>query len=263
MSEQERKVREAQKKVDDLRTALHLAPPAGENAPSPLISAETLRRIEGLRLESQAELVREQALLNQLKTLSLAQLVQAIPTTGVQDALLVSLTEQLNVAEQKLVSLKKEYGPEHPELIKVASQVEDLNRKIKERAAGYLAGLEVKVAALTQSLVDINQCLEEAKRRDVEQAKQNRPYWEARRDLEDLERYRQVLFVKLASERTDLTLPRRASVELVEEAVAPSRPVSPNQPRAVALMASGLLLALMGSLLIRAGRPPAVVLKPA
>ena len=267
-TEQERKVREAQKKVDDLRASLRIPAatgfsdgPAGENAPPFTLSAETVRRIESLRIESQAELVREQTLLNQLKSLPLAQLAQALPATGVQDPLLLSLSEQLNLAEQKLVALKKEYGPAHPECLKVASQVEDLNQKIKERAAGFLTGKETKVAALKQSLQELNARFDEARQRDLELAKQSQPYWAAKRDLEELERFRQVLFVKLASERIDMTLPRSPNVELVDEAVAPAQPVAPNQPRAAALLATGMLLGLLGVFMIKASHKP--VLTPA
>jgi len=41
----------------------------------------------------------------------------ALPTAA-PDTLLSSLLEQLNMAEQKLVIVQKDYGQEHPEVIK-------------------------------------------------------------------------------------------------------------------------------------------------
>ena len=82
-------------------------------APAPLMSAETCASIEGMRIESQAEYVRQQTLLNRLKKikdeLGPEGLAQAIPTAA-PDPLLSSLLEQLVMAEQKLVTLQKEYG---------------------------------------------------------------------------------------------------------------------------------------------------------
>jgi Mg-chelatase subunit ChlD len=71
---QDEKVREAQKKVDDLRDKLNISDgiASGDGA-SPLMSAETLRHLEGLRIERKAELVREQTLVDRLKELGKEQ----------------------------------------------------------------------------------------------------------------------------------------------------------------------------------------------
>jgi uncharacterized protein involved in exopolysaccharide biosynthesis len=53
---------------------------------------------------------------------------------------------------------------------------------------------------------------------------------EAGRRLEDLQRFGQVLFTKLAAERTDLSLPATTMVEIVDTAVPGVRPVRPNKP---------------------------------
>src|ERR1035441_6656220 len=81
---------------------------------SPSITGDTLRKLESLRIESQAEHDRQQALLDRLKRLGKELgpegLAQAIPT-AVPDTLLSTLLEHLDTAEQQLASLSKEYGP--------------------------------------------------------------------------------------------------------------------------------------------------------
>ena len=135
-AEQETKIRQAQQEVDDLRLKLKIPDAiANENAPTMLMTAETLRRIEANRIEKTGELVSQETLLKRLKELSPEQLTQALPNT-VQDSgitMLVSLLENKTLAEQRLVSLRKEYGPDHSEVQKISSQVEDLNKKISER----------------------------------------------------------------------------------------------------------------------------------
>jgi hypothetical protein len=84
-------------------------------------------------------------------------------------------------------------------------------------------------------------------------ANQVRPYFEAKRDLEELQRFRQVLDMKLASEKVELDLPKTTMVEIIDQAAPALRPVSPNLPRALALIAFGVLLDIAGFRLL-AGR---------
>ncbi len=236
LDERQAKVVEAQKKVDDLREKLKISDAmAAGDTPTILFSAETLRRFETLRIESQAELAREQTLLDQLKVLSVDQLAQAIPSTGIQDQLLTSLLEQKTLAEQKLVSLKKEYGPENTEVTKVSSQVEDLNGKIKERVTGFLTGLETKVAGMKQSLAELKKSVEDAQQNDINKATESRPYWEAKRELEEAQSFRRVIDQKILMERTDLMLPKSSMVEIVDKAVPALRPYRPNKTLNISL----------------------------
>src|ERR1039457_5108265 len=111
LTEQEEKVKKAQQHVDDLRVQLNISDAmASGEGPSSLMSADTLRRSEGLRVESEAEYVRQVTLLDRLKSLGaergLEGLAQAIPTAA-PDAGLSSLLDQLTMAEQRLVTDRK------------------------------------------------------------------------------------------------------------------------------------------------------------
>ena len=68
------------------------------------------------------------------------------------------------MAEQKLVSLKKEFGEQYSEVQKVSGQVEDLKTKIKDRVNGILLGLQARVASLKQGLDILTQEVESANR---------------------------------------------------------------------------------------------------
>jgi uncharacterized protein involved in exopolysaccharide biosynthesis len=183
-----------------------------------------------------------------------------ILTVGIQDNQLASLSESLALVEQKLVSLQKELGPENTEYLKAAAQQEDLRRKIRTRTRGILMGLQAKVESTGEGLTALNDAVAHAQASDLEQANRSRPYFEAKRDLEELIRFRQILQTKIAMERTDIQLPEDR-VEIVEEAVPPIQAIVPNRPRAFALLSMGLLLALTGWFLTRAGRPGIVVAK--
>jgi succinoglycan biosynthesis transport protein ExoP len=232
LAEVAREVQKAQKKVDDLRVELKIPDAlAAGDTPTPMLSTETLREIEKIRIETQAGLVREKTLLEKLKPLAAnpEALAQAIPTTGVLDPLLNSYLENLALVEQKLVSLNKQFGPAHSEVVSASAQVEDLKAKVKGRVVGFLAGLEVKVASLEGSLKDLENEVEKAKQTDITQAGTSRPYWEAKRTLEELMRFRQMLYVKMENETTDLKLPKTSMVEIVDTAKPSIKPFRPNR----------------------------------
>ena len=54
------------------------------------------------------------------------------------------------------------------------------------------------------------------------------PYFEAKRQLEELQRFRQILDTKITSEKIDVELPRTGMVEIVDKAGVPQRPQSPS-----------------------------------
>ena len=83
--EQESKVKEAQRRVDTLRKDLEISDvDASGTSPSPLLEAETLRRLEGLRIESQTRYDSEEKLLQELKSKSRGDLRKVLPT-AIQD----------------------------------------------------------------------------------------------------------------------------------------------------------------------------------
>ena len=228
----EEEVEKAQQNVDDLRIKLKISDQmAAADGPSILQSSEELRRIAGLRIETAAEVSRQRTLLEKLKTLSDTpeELAQAIPTTGVADQLLTMLLQDLAIAEQKLVSLNREYGPENSEVVKVSAQVEDLKTKVKNRVVGFIRGLDAKVVSLEASLKDMENDVEKAKNTDIEMATASRPYFEAKRKLEQTLRARQMLYDKLAYEKTELELPKTSMVEIVEYAKPSLTATSPKK----------------------------------
>src|SRR5437879_2343519 len=98
--EQQVKIRHAQNKMDDLRTTLGISDPFGSEVTPPMImTAETVRRLESLRIEKESQFMTEDTLIGGLKSLSRTELRQAIPS-AVPDPQLNSLMEQLSLAEQ-------------------------------------------------------------------------------------------------------------------------------------------------------------------
>src|SRR5438445_250981 len=68
-----------------------------------------------------------------------------------------------------------------------------------------------------------------ARTNDIANSAQSRPYFEAKRRLEELQSFRKILQMKIASESIDITLPKNAMVEIVDKAVRNDHAVRPNK----------------------------------
>ncbi len=253
-SKQQREIEEQEKKVSRLRQELQI-PDAIVNADGPafpafLLSAETLRKIEAERIETQTDLIRQETMLNSLKQMKLEQLVQVLPTT-VNDSLLITLLESQAMAEQSLVAKSKDFGAQHIEIIKLNEQIADLKKKIKLRVEGIMSSLDARVTASRKSLEGLHEEVQSATTKDIAAAQQSQRYYDAKHQLEQLQRFAQILTQKIASEKIDMDLPKTGMVEIVDQATAPIRPVSPNLYRAVSCCALGLLLAVIGIVMVK------------
>ncbi len=240
--EQAAKMKEKNGEIERLREELQVPDAmAGEYAPQMMLSMEALRQLEQQRIQTQAEFVRQDQLLKNLKALPMEELIEAIPT-AVPDELLTSWLEQLTLAEQRLIIAKKDYGPEHAEVLKLTGQVEDLNAKIKKRVGGILTGLHSKVASMKQGLDNLQEEVDKANQKDIANAKKFRPYFEAKREMDEMQRFGTLLNQKIELERAEVALPKLSMVEIIDRAVASMRPQKPNKPLNIAL---GVIIGLV------------------
>jgi capsular exopolysaccharide synthesis family protein len=242
LAEHEAKVHAAQTNVDRLREEYKIADAMiMADAPTMLMSAEQLRKLEGMRIELEAQGMREETLLDSLKGMPREKLIYSLPTAS-PDSTLTSLVEQKNLAEQALIVKQKDYGVEHPEVVKLRSQVDDLKTKLDSQVDGILLGLDSRVAAGRQQLNKLKNEVENAKTNDLAIARQTQPYWEAKRELESLQRFSTVLASKIAAENIEASLPKTTMVEIMDDALPSMRPVKPNKPLNIAL---GIIIGLV------------------
>jgi uncharacterized protein involved in exopolysaccharide biosynthesis/beta-lactamase regulating signal transducer with metallopeptidase domain len=261
--EQEAKVQAAQANVDHLREKLGINDPlASAESPTMLMTAETLRRLEASRIELEAQFIQQETLLKTLRSMPREKIVYSLPTAS-PDPVLTSLLEQKTLAEQALIVRQKDFGSEHPDVVKTRSQLEDIKAKINDQVDGILLGLDSRVSALREQLKKLKYEVEMAKASDIDFAQKSRPYFDAKRQLENAERFSQVLAMKVASEKIEAALPKSMSVEIMDLAEVPLRPVYPNRAQAAALILFGILLDFSGLRMIKAKPRFAPILQPA
>jgi len=242
MKEAEAKVHAAQTNVDGLRERYQISDAmASADAPTMLMTAETLRRMEANRIEIEGQFMQQEMLLEKLQSMPREKLIYALPTAS-PDPILTSLLEQRTLAEQGLIVKQKDFGEQHPEVVKLRSQVEDIKMKINDQVDGILLGLDSRVSAVREQLKKLKEEVEKAKANDIATASKTQPYWEAKRKLEELQRFNQVLAMKIASEKIEVSLPKTTMVEVMDPALPGIRPVKPNKPLNIAL---GIIIGLV------------------
>src|SRR6266536_4331799 len=124
--------------------------------------------------------------------------------------------------------MKETMGPENPEFKSKAAMQADLDEQINQRINGILAGLKVRVNAFKANLDSLAKSVENAREKDANTTKQYRPYFEAKRKLDDLQKLQAAVHLRILQETVDQALPKTSIVEITDEAEPGRRPVSPN-----------------------------------
>lgn len=252
--EMEKKVRSKQAEVEQVRKDLNLPNTYGEDdRPLPRLSAETLRQLETMRIEEKSHITSQQMLLERLRSLPRRELVEVLPTAA-PDALLQSLLEQQSLIEQRLLAARRDFGPEHVEVVKANMMAEGINEKIKRRVDGILGGLTERLHAQQGRLESLEKEVARASEEDRRTADRYSRFSQTKNELEEMKRFRQILYLKLASEKIDAALPQTARVQLVDAAEVPIRRGSFHRPGAIGLILLGLVLDGISLALLR-GRP--------
>lgn len=236
-AKQEAEIQAMQDELEALRATIGLVEddPAGPSS-SRSIMMQSVARLEAQRIDAERLLIGRDKLLAELQSKTSSALRHALPTALDQpDYLYNELLGQLSFAEQQLAKVQQDFGPEHSEVQRVQAQVAELNRKIDERIAGILAGLQAQVASARAQVVRLTDEVANAKQREIELTERSRPYYDKKRKLEEMIRFRNILALKMLSEDTDKALPKTAVVEIVDPATPALKPVRPNKPLNIAL----------------------------
>lgn len=235
LAEQEKLIRDKQKIVEDIRkaTGITVVTPEGAGAYATL-STETLRHLDSLRNTAHLEFIEKDTKLAALKKISPQEIKEVIQTVY-PDELLATLLQKQTLTVQELTAKSKDLGAQHPEVIRVNSLLERITIQINERVAGIMRGKEADVAASRARDEELTRAVEEAKIKDRESAEKMRSYLNAVREVEQLERVRDTLKLRVTQEDIDMRMPRTSMVEITDPAEIPSKATRPNIPLNIAL----------------------------
>lgn len=200
------RVRELEKQVDELRKALRIFDLDNGTHPS-VLQPETVRRMDEDRLRAGHEYAQFEKLYSTLSGKPRSELRQIIPT-AYRDEALDRLLEKLNQTEQQLVQTQKDYSDGHPDVVRLTSLMKTLNEQIESRITGILDGLQAVVGARKAIVDSITKQLDEAKVADAENVEKYRPYFQAKRDLETHQKFRDTLYLRLLEAQANRAIDR-------------------------------------------------------
>jgi capsular exopolysaccharide synthesis family protein len=239
---EEQQIQIVQSNVDFLRKELKINDnDPNATAPSSTLTQEQLHDYNNRQIEGETIHMRLEKQLTQLKALSPDKLRDALPTM-IPDSALSELLSKLHEAQQRFVTLTNDYAPASPDIARVQSLMDELNRQIDDRVNGIITGMENQLESEKASLDALTDSVETAKEKDHAEAVRGQPYWNEKRKLENMIEFHKLLAAKVESEKLDVEIPKTSIVEIMDPAQPGEYPVKPNKTLNIVL---GVIIGLI------------------
>ncbi len=220
---QQARVTAAQQKVDRLRKELDVPVVSGGS----LTSDQELMALESQLTGAKVEVGSKDVRFKELKKLNQQQLRNAISTI-INDSNLQSLQASLTEVETRLETLKEDYGPEHPTVRAALATRDKLQEQLDGRLEGVMRGFAIDLEVARAHVVELQRELDVAKSLNQNRTSEKFvPFRNAEREEETEIRLYESLKNRFQQVSIDLDVPR-SPVEMINEAVAPRGPISPN-----------------------------------
>jgi polysaccharide biosynthesis transport protein len=233
---QQIEVERRQAELDELKARLGISESIAEGSGiAQMLEPETVRRLEGERITVQAQHNGMRELLDKLKVLREKGELEKAILTAYPDPELSKLLQEYWFTEASFAKVNAVYGAEHPQVREVAAVQATIAKNVANRIEGIMLGLEARVEAKHKELTSLAEEVAEAKRTEAAMTEQNRPYFTKKRDLENVQKIRDAILLRILQERVDLALPKMGIVEITDQAEPSIRAVRPNVKLNIAL----------------------------
>ena len=235
LQNKEAQVTVQQKIVNELRRTNDIPDLEFAGINTPTLDIDTIRSLEQNRIVALTRYTEEQTLLDGVSKYTREQLRKSLSTVYPLDPLLNSLMEKLTSGQQQLTALTKDLTEEHSEVKKAKALVETVQSQLDERIVGILDGLKTNAERAKARLAEIDAQVR-AKRDELNsKSDKNRSYYDAKRELENLQRVKEAINLRIESETIDTDLPMSSIVTVTDIAKVDPSPVKPNKPLNIAL----------------------------
>ena len=243
--EESNRIQMAQLQIENLRRDLGITV---DQADSPGFTAslttEQLQALHNQMIEGERAYKEQAVQLQQLKSFDNNRLRDVLPNV-VNDGALSDLLAKLHEAQQKIATLKIDYAADNLNVTRVQTLIDTLNKQIDDRITGILSSLESQVISKKTSLEALTQSVEDAKKKDMTESAKNQPYYDAKRNLEQLRDLHKLLYSKIAAERLEQEIPKTQMVQMTDRAEPGKAPVKPNKTVNIVLgLVFGLIMGI-------------------
>ena len=228
---QQRKVDEAEQKLEDIRKELKVSVFAGGQTGNSVASLDNakLERLELNRIAARTEMLDRETRLKKLENLQGSDLLYS-SSYLIPDPTITTLRQQLTVAEAEMRNKQETYGERHPDVVSAGAVVKDLKKKIEDTLRGQILGLRTSYEISKRVFEEAEKDFEEAKSVDIAaRGERYLPFSKAESEVVRQRQMRDQLETRLLQENIGIDLPR-TPVEVVDQAEAPDEndPVTPK-----------------------------------
>ena len=235
-------IQATQHQIENLRRELGITVDQADSAGfTPSLTTDQLQALHTQMIEGERAYKEQSTQLEQLKSLDNNRLRDVLPNV-VNDGALADLLNKLHEAQQKIATLKIDYAIDNLNVTRVQTLLDTLNKQIDDRITGILSSLESQASAKKASLDALTQSVEDAKLRDQTESAKNQPYYDAKRNLEQLRDMHKLLYSKIEAEKLDAEIPKTQMVQVTDRAEPGKAPVKPNKTVNIVL---GLIFGLI------------------
>ena len=238
-------IQAAQSRIENLRRDLGITVDQADSAGfTSSLTTEQLQTLHAQMIEGERAYKEQSVQLTQLKSFDNNRLRDVLPNV-VNDAALSDLLSKLHEAEQSIATKKIDYPADNLNVTRIQTLIDTLNHQIDDRIAGILSSLESQVGSKKAALDALTQSVEDAKAKDMSESAKNQPYYDAKRDLEQLRSLHNLLYSKIEAEKLDAEIPKSSMVQMTDRAEPGRVPVKPNRPVNIVLgLVFGLIMGI-------------------
>jgi capsular exopolysaccharide synthesis family protein len=238
-------IESAQNQIEDLRRNLGITV---DQADAPgytgSLTTEQLQALHSRMIEDEHTYKEKAVELDQLKSYDKNRLRDVLPNV-VNDGALADLLGKLHEAEQKIATLEIDYTTNDFNVTRVQALIDTLNQQIDDRVTGIISTLESEVTSKKAALDALSQSVEDAKAQDISESAKFQPYYDAKRNLEQLRDQHRLLYAKIESEKLDAEIPKNSMVQVTDRAEPGKAPVKPNKTVNIVLgLVFGLIMGI-------------------
>lgn len=224
---QQERVEEAEAELERIRQERGVAL-IGRGQQGIRVEATRLNMLENECSSARIEMIVRQARMDQLGDLEGDKLMDAAAYI-VQDPTLLSIRQQLIDSQVSLQLMLNTgvMGQKHPDVLRLQGAVDELRRQLNSALEGLKAGIKADYEVARKKYEAVNEELTKIKAADIESEGENYlPFDRAERNAAVNRDILTALRARITQTGIEVEVPR-TTVDVVEEAEAPSRPSSP------------------------------------
>ena len=225
LDEQRNRVLDAEEKLYNVRKEQHIAVMGGEDGID--IDEYKMQQMLSGALAAQQSMLDQEAILEILANLGDEDLVESASAVTT-DPTVINVIQQIADIEGQIQGLSANYGPKHPERIRMEKQKEQMRKFLKQRLDGIRLKVQTEYDLAKKKFDDMTTQLDLVKEETIEmQGEKYRPFRKALSDLDRERMFYDQLGAQVRQQIVKSTAPKNP-VEIFDPAKPDNRPVSPN-----------------------------------